>query len=393
MRGEAIYARLRFVDDTGKVKSREWKCKNRTAAKDLLKIKLRELDDAGPKSIILDRVTFADLAAQYEKGKLIPAEYHVTSTKTVKVAGLRSLQGPLIWIKTLSAYFGAKRLRSLTYSSIEEYKLTRLRTETVGKTQRSISSVNREMSLLRSMLRFAVREGMISKSPFDAGGPLISLSNENRRERVLSYDEEKRLLAACEGVRSKTYERKGKEITAEIKSKRGILKAIIILALDTGLRRGEILTLTWANVDLISRQLNILAFNTKTAKARSVGMTPRVFYELDALYSKSRKDPNDLVFGISDNFKRSFAGAREDAEIDGLTFHDLRHTAITRMVQAGLPAPVIMKISGHTQMSTFQRYVNPDGTAVQDVAATLDHYNDISGRNHGAATTSGGYVH
>ena len=106
-------------------------------------------------------------------------------------------------------------------------------------------------------------------------------------------------------------------------------------------------------------------------------MTPRVREELEKLHEKVRKSPDDRVFGINDNFKKSFMGVCEDAKITGLTFHDLRHTAITRMVQAGIPIPEIMKISGHTQMSTFARYVNPDARAVQHIAERLSIHNDI----------------
>lgn len=376
-RGRDIYARIRFVDDDGKTKSMEWKAKNRSAAKDLLKVKLRELDDKGPKMLQLERITFAQVAAAYKERKLIPAEYHVTDSKVTKIAGLRSLDGPLFWIKVLNDHFGRKLARNITHGDLEDYKLLRFRTLTRGDKERSIASVNREMGILRALLRFAVRERMIPSSPFDYGSPLISASDENKRERVLSYDEERRLLAVCTETVTKTFKMRGKEVTAEFKSRRLVLKALIITALDTAMRKGELITLKWADVDFVTRQINLLAFNTKTAKGRSIGMTPRVYDELQQLYKKARKDPEDLVFGIESNFARSFAGAKDDADIKGLTFHDLRHTAVTRMVQAGLPAPEIMKISGHSQMSTFQRYVNPDGNAVQNIADRLAEYNNL----------------
>jgi integrase len=85
-----------------------------------------------------------------------------------------------------------------------------------------------------------------------------------------------------------------------------------------------------------------------------------------------------LVFGIKDNFKKSFASALANASIEGLRFHDLRHTAITRMIQAGLSPMEIMKVSGHSQMTTFARYVNPNTNAVQRIADTLSTYNEKS---------------
>jgi integrase len=75
-----------------------------------------------------------------------------------------------------------------------------------------------------------------------------------------------------------------------------------------------------------------------------------------------------LVFGVKDTVKRSFASACRDAGIEGFHFHDCRHTAITRMIQAGLSPMEVMKISGHTQMNTFARYVNPNTQAVNRIA-------------------------
>jgi integrase len=219
---------------------------------------------------------------------------------------------------------------------------------------------------------------IISTSPFVEGDPLISKADENRRERVLSFDEETRLLAACQAPIVRTYNRGGKEVTAVFRNKRDILNALITVALDTAMRRGELLTLRWADIDFKTKQINNLSFNTKTATARPVGLTTRVLEKLSNLQLRSTQDLNDLVFGIENNFKKSFAGACLDAKITGLTFHDLRHTAITRMVQAGIPLAEVMKVSGHTQMSTFQRYVNPDVTAIQNIASRLEQFNRSS---------------
>lgn len=63
------------------------------------------------------------------------------------------------------------------------------------------------------------------------------------------------------------------------------------------------------------------------------------------------------------------------AEINDLRFHDLRHTAVTRLVRAGVPAPKIMKITGHQQLKTFQRYVNLTDESVIESANLLDNFN------------------
>jgi integrase len=103
-------------------------------------------------------------------------------------------------------------------------------------------------------------------------------------------------------------------------------------------------------------------------------MTARVFDELKVLWEQSTRDGDTLVFGIKDNFQNGFTKVITEAGIQDLRFHDLRHTAITRMVNAGLPAMEIMKVSGHTQWTTFARYVNPNSEAVNRIADALSSY-------------------
>src|SRR5262249_15825948 len=111
-------------------------------------------------------------------------------------------------------------------STIEDYKAKRLATKTVHGQQRGIASVNRGLEILRKVLNVAVREGWLRINPFHQGDSLISKADEKRRQRILSYEEEERLLAVCTG-RCKH------------------LRAIIIFEVDMGPRRGEALKLTW----------------------------------------------------------------------------------------------------------------------------------------------------
>ena len=121
------------------------------------------------------------------------------------------------------------------------------------------------------------------------------------------------------------------------------LKPLVICALDSGMRRGELFKLTWANVDFTSRLVSLPQTITKTMKARTVGITSRMYDELIALYEKSDKNPESLVFGITDNCKRSWTTACRLANVKGLRFHDLRHSYVTRLINAGIPAAEAMK--------------------------------------------------
>ena len=113
----------------------------------------------------------------------------------------------------------------------------------------------------------------------------------------MTFEEEKKLLAACE-VDSRKH-----------------LRPILIAAVDTAMRRGELLKLRWRNVDFDARSIEIEAFNTKTARARAVAMTSRLESELKQLHENAPKDPEGLVFGIKDNFKNGFAAACKEAKV------------------------------------------------------------------------------
>lgn len=371
------YARIIRFDSSGKKKQYTAKADNKSHARLLRDELQRKFAERGEMAIDGDRMKFVDLANVYEKRKLFSAEYHGTGIFRRKVAGVRSLKPSQHYLSVLNDRFGGKLLRSITHSEIEDFKAKRLREKSI-RGERSITDVNRTLELLRAVLRFAVQNGWIQKSPFEMGSPLISKADETRRERVLSFEEEARLMTACVNDRLITYNRAGKSVLARRRGGREHLKALVVVALDTAMRKGELLKLQWKDVNFPMRTLTVQALNSKTSRQRKIGMTSRVLEELQALWEKSPLDDRLLVFGIKDNFQHGFTNILNEARIEDLRFHDLRHTAITRMVAAGLPPMEVMKISGHTQWTTFARYVNPDTDSVGRIAEVLSSYNDTA---------------
>ena len=203
----------------------------------------------------------------------------------------------------------------------------------------------------------AQRERWILRSPFATGDSLISLADENKRERILTREEESKLLAACDTPQ------------------RAHLKAILICALDAETRQDEIFSLRWKDVDLENRLVNLRVFHTKTMKERQVAITTRLAIKLEILKAGAPDDPNGLVFGTLDNVKRSFTAARSKAGLNDLRFHDLRHTAATRLVGAHIPLSEVGRILGHTQANTTYRYVNANIETAKRAAAALDAFN------------------
>lgn len=352
-RDNKVYARIQFVDAGGRKRDIWRRAENKTAAKAKIRRMLRELETTGVRAVDADRLTYAELAHIYQERRLLPAKY----VSGRKISGVRSVEPALVALRATVKQFGNQPIKTITHSDLERYKVLRLETPTL-RGQRAIASVNRELEIMRAVMRFAVREGWLPKSPFEMGIPLISKADETQRERILTHDEEARLLAACTGRRSH-------------------LRPIIIAALDTAMRRGELFRLRWSDVDMTGHRISIRALNTKTFKARVVAMTPRLYAELKRLWSRSPFNSEGLVFGITNTFKNAFEATRRASGINNFRFHDCRHTAITRMISAGIPPMEVMKISGHTQMTTFARYVNPNEQSLKRAAERLDEFNTL----------------
>jgi len=348
------WARVTYTDAvTGKRHDRQRRAENKIHAKELVHELLAEVDKTGGRSLAKEHMTFLDLATYFEKEYLKPAEY----VEGRKVAGVRSISPAMAAVKALKEHFGKRQLRGITHSDIRDFRAERLATKTKAKKQRTVAAVNRELEKLRRLLNIAEREGWILRNPMRSGDSLISVADERKRERILTREEELRLLAACENRYQKH------------------LRPILICALDTGMRRGEIFGLKWSDVDFEERVLTIRAFNTKTMKERQVSLTTRLAIELEKLWDASPKIKDQLVFGFMNNVKKSFTSVRTKAGLLDVRFHDLRHTAATRLVAAHLPLPEVGRVLGHTQANTTYRYVNANIETTRRAAAALEAFN------------------
>jgi integrase len=347
-----LYARICYTDEQGKSRELMRRAVDREDARRILKQLNEELDQPTElRKTALDsaRMTFAELADLYKQTKLTPAQYHTAR----KIGGMRSYKSALSFLKALVEFFGKQRIREITANDLESYRLLRLRTPT-KRGVRSITSVNRELGLLRAMLNHAKRCGFLSVNPFNnAPSGIISPSDETKRSRVLSREEEARLLSVCIG-------------------KREHLHACIIAAIDTGLRKNELFTLVWSDVFLLTKTIRLRAFNSKTAKSRTVPITDRLAIELERLKSGVLDDT--LVFTCGD-VKRSFTTACRLAGIEDLRFHDLRHTFATRLAQAGIPLTELARLLGHSSLQMTFRYSNATAETVTRAASILNSLN------------------
>lgn len=346
-----LYARLQYQDESGKWREKLKPIQDKRTARSLVEEMRRELFQHGTETLQTDKLTFKELAERYESIKLVPAIYQ----GGIKISGKRSIAPVKSALRSLLEYFGRKAIRTIKASDIETYKRSRLSAKTNRGLFLKVATVNRELALLRGMLNFAIQNRWLITNPFTLAKGAISTSSEVERDRVLSFDEEARLLSVCTGPRSH-------------------LGPLLICALDTAMRRGEMFKMRWCDVDFVKNEIFIPQTNTKTEDSRTVGITPRLREELLSLWEVSPKDENAIVFGITDTVKTAWKTACRLANIEKFRLHDCRHTATTRMIASGSPHTEVMKITGHLQLKTFLRYLNTTSETTNRVASRLNNY-------------------
>jgi integrase len=237
----------------------------------------------------------------------------------------------------LAPFFKGKTLQDITPELVDRYRAARCE----EKPRPSPASVNREISALKSICRLAVRYKRIKEDP-TAG--LEKFEEPRGKDRILTDEETGRLVAAAGGV----------------------LRPFLIIALNTGMRRNEILSLKWTNINLGKKLITIEAENSKSRKSRVIPMNAPV---LEALRSMPRGSA--FVFFNSEtgasirDVKTSFRTACRKAKITGLTIHSLRHSAATRMIEAGVDIVTVSKILGHASLEMTLRYAHPRFEAMQ----------------------------
>jgi len=222
------------------------------------------------------------------------------------------------------------------------------------------------------MLNEAVRNKWLDENPFAFArkNEVIKASDRKKRNLFLTFNQEIKLLRACQ-----TEDRRH-------------LRALIIVAVDTGARFGELIKLKKAQIDFTGSGTIYGLLNYKDLggdkQTRNAKMTPRVREALlDVINNpppkafkvqRGRQPPADLVFGITSNVRTAWAGALDDAGLThvGLHFHDLRHTPVTR-VKKMIDLLDIANALGHKDpKTTAQIYINHPDEDLIDFARAVE---------------------
>lgn len=263
-------------------------------------------------------------------------------------ANKKSFYYDVLICRVLVEKFKGKTLRQITSPVIENFKQEMLAAKTKHGLKRSPATVNRHLSVLSKIFSLAVDAEIVESNPCRR---VRNFQLNNQRVRVLSSEEETKLFSAL--------------------GENELVKNIVRVALHTGMRRGEIFNLKWFDLDFNRNLIQIR--ESKSGKKRLVPMNETVQNLLGNLKRKNEfVFPSPKTGGRLDNIKRSFRRAVEDAGIRDFRFHDLRHTAATRMADAGADAFTLMKILGHSDIRMTSRYTHATDTALRRAVENLD---------------------
>jgi len=235
-------------------------------------------------------------------------------------------------IDQLKAEFGGRTLRSISLADVESYQSRLLASDLKPAT------VNRRIACLKHMLHKSTDWEMLDNEAFAKLKKVTHIQEDNTRLRYLSVEEVNRLISASPTP----------------------LKPIVTMAVNTGMRKGEILNLTWDRVDLKHGFIILGDDMVKTGKGRQIPINGLLMSVLKAAYVKRRLDipivfpsPSGAAY-VAINVP--FKSACRKAGIKDFHFHDLRHTFASQAVMNGADLPSVQKLLGHSNIAMTMRY-------------------------------------
>jgi len=243
-------------------------------------------------------------------------------------------------VAQLISAFKGRYIFDIKPRMIEKYKASRL--EKVAP-----ATVNRELSCLKHMYTKAVEWGYLQANPAKT---VKLLKEPPGRLRYLDSKEANSLLNNCQGY----------------------LRSIVVTALNTGMRKGELLVLKWKDVDFQNRKVTVR--KPKNNEIRVIPMNKTLYEELSEL---SKRSDSEYVFANKDrqpfgDIKKGFSAALKRAEIEDFHFHDLRHTFGSHLVMQGIDLKTVQQVMGHKDIKTTMRYAHLSPEYVQEAMGRLD---------------------
>ncbi|MBI4602367.1 MAG: tyrosine-type recombinase/integrase, partial [Planctomycetes bacterium] len=289
-------------------------------------------------------------------------------------------------VSAWKAHFGDRAVSGITQDDVLELLSQRSKIRAAGGKTRKASArtMNLTLVLLRSFFRWAVRKGSCEADP-TAG--LDRWKEPKREPRVLSPEEVQRLLRASRepyGLTIGRLEHRPYEASQTFTPPEN-LYPIVLCALTTCMRYSNVVNLRWEQIDFERGEIRLSAEEVKTRSELAVPISRAL---KDCLLSLPKGSPQDRVFGAARGVARSFRSALRRAGIKGASFHALRRTGATHLLQHGIPREVVERLGGWRAsggvMIEHYRAVNME--ELRRAVEVLDRL--VSGSTAGAKATA-----
>jgi len=284
--------------------------------------------------------TFADLVDRYIGDGVL--DHHKAAKDTRR------------HLEYFESVLGKYALQFITTDLLIELRKELLESVSIQGVQRTPATVNRYFSSLSGALRYAARNlRWIQENPC---AYLIKLKENPKQRRILTSDEEIRLLDACKA------------------SKNRYLYCITLIALTTGARQGEILALTWDCIDFENRLA--LIKDSKNGRPRRIGLVATVLNQLKEL-RKTRDVSKPLVFASKTAFgkvdiKKAWKSALRQAGIQDFVFHGLRHHFCSTGGTLGASGVQLRAQLGHSSSRMTDHYSHVEADATRFIGEEIE---------------------
>ncbi|MCH8112885.1 MAG: site-specific integrase [Proteobacteria bacterium] len=279
---------------------------------------------------------------------------------------LRTATGTIGRLKSSFPDLQSKKLTEITPWLVEKWRMARLKSGTKA------STVNRDLADLKSSLAKAVAWGLLESHPL--AGLKRSKVDRSPSVRFLSADEEGRLRSALDAREDRL--RRERDSANTWRRERDYpllpslarlafadhLKPMVLLSLNTGLRRGELFGLTWHDIDLEQAILTIPGGRAKSGRTRDIPLNSEAIEVFHGWHGRD-VDPAGIVFpakggGPFNNVRRAWLGVLRKAKIARFRWHDIRHTFASKLVMAGVDLNTVRELLGHADYQMTLRYAH-----------------------------------
>ncbi|MFZ0549798.1 MAG: site-specific integrase [Steroidobacteraceae bacterium] len=249
-------------------------------------------------------------------------------------------------------------LADVTVETIERWRVARLGAGTEP------STILRDVMTLSGVITRAVKLGKLADNPVRrVERPRI---DRTPKVRYLDPAEEKRLrealgerdaeMRAARDSANRWRRARKQEPLQALPHYGDHLTPAVLISINTGMRRGELLALKWTSVDVKGKQITIEGSTAKSQQTRHIPLNDEALGVLK--YWKEQAPAGERVIAIDTGFKTAFSALLERAKIIKFRWHDLRHHFASRLVQAGVPLNTVRELLGHASLAMTLRYAH-----------------------------------